>query len=133
MSLVQTVCILLAGYGLLMLMGFYTIREGQVGLVKEFGVLKSDLIDPGFHFRIPVMQEIIRMDLMIQTDKVENVPCGTANGLLIQFDKIEVVNRLNRKMVYKTVLNYTDEYERIWITDKIHHEINQFCSKHTLQ
>ena len=47
---------------------------------------------------------------MIQTDKVENVPCGTANGLLIQFDKIEVVNRLNRKMVYKTVLNYTDEY-----------------------
>ena len=44
MGLVQTVCILLAGYGLLMLMGFYTIREGQVGLVKEFGVLKSDLI-----------------------------------------------------------------------------------------
>jgi erlin len=96
-------------------------------------VLKSELIEPGFHFRVPGMQQVIRMDLMIQTDKVERVPCGTANGLLITFDKIEVVNRLERRQVYRTVLNYTEEYEKIWITDKIHHEINQFCSKHTLQ
>ncbi len=70
MAVIQIVCILLAGYAFIMLMGFYTIKEGQVGLVKEFGVLKSELVEPGFHFRIPVMQEIIRMDLMIQTDKV---------------------------------------------------------------
>lgn len=50
---------------------------------------------------------MIHMNLMIQTDKVSKVPCGTANGLLIYFDKIEVVNRLDRKYVYKTVLNYT--------------------------
>ncbi len=36
-------------------------------------------------------------------------------------------------MVYETVLNYTENYEKFWITDKIHHEINQFCSKHSLQ
>ncbi len=24
-------------------------------------------------------------------------------------------------------------YDRLWIYDKIHHEINQFCSRHTLQ
>lgn len=34
------------------------------------------------------MQQVIRMDLMIQTDKVEKVPCGTANGLVVLFDKI---------------------------------------------
>lgn len=28
---------------------------------------------------------------------------------------------------------YTIEYDKTWIFDKIHHEINQFCSKHTLQ
>ena len=32
-----------------------------------------------------------------------------------------------------TVKNYTVNYDKIWIFDKIHHEINQFCSKHTLQ
>ena len=47
---------------------------------------------------------------MIQTDIVQKVPCGTSNGLLVVFDKIEVVNRLDRKHVYKTVLNYTEQY-----------------------
>jgi len=32
-----------------------------------------------------------------------------------------------------TIKNYTINYDKIWIFDKIHHEINQFCSKHTLQ
>jgi hypothetical protein len=36
-------------------------------------------------------------------------------------------------MVLDTIRNYTADYDRIWIYDKIHHEINQFCTKHTLQ
>ena len=35
-------------------------------------------------------------------------------------------------MVVDTIRNYTGDYDRIWIYDKIHHEINQFCSHHTL-
>jgi len=31
------------------------------------------------------------------------------------------------------IRNYGVHYDRIWIFDKIHHEINQFCSSHTLQ
>ena len=73
------------------------------------------------------------MNTNIQTDTVNNVACGTSNGTLIYFEKIEVVNRLKKKYVYETVLNYTENYEKTWITDKIHSEINQFCSKHSLQ
>lgn len=51
---------------------------------------------------------------------------------MINFEKIEVVNRLNKKFVIETVRNYSHEYDKIWIYDKIHHEINQFCSNHTL-
>lgn len=36
-------------------------------------------------------------------------------------------------MVIDTVRNYTANYDKIWIYDKIHHEINQYCSKHTLR
>jgi len=31
------------------------------------------------------------------------------------------------------VKNYTVNYDKTWIFDKIHHEVNQFCSKSTLQ
>mgnify|MGYP000725034242 FL=1 len=34
---------------------------------------------------------------------------------------------------HDTIKNYTVDYDKTWIFDKIHHEINQFCSSHTLQ
>ena len=61
------------------------------------------------------------MKVSIQTDTVEHIPCGTSNGTLVHFDKVEVVNKLQKKYVYETVLNYTENYEKFWITDKIHH------------
>ncbi len=36
-------------------------------------------------------------------------------------------------MLLSTIRNYTVNYDKTWIYDKIHHEVNQFCSKHTLQ
>jgi hypothetical protein len=69
----------------------------------------------------------------VQTDLVKNIPCGTSGGTLVYFDRIEVVNKLRRNMVYETIKNYTSGYDKFWIYNKIHHEINQFCSKHTLQ
>lgn len=40
-------------YSILMLSGIYQIKEGNVGLIKKFGVLQKDLIEPGIHLRIP--------------------------------------------------------------------------------
>ncbi|CAK9142415.1 unnamed protein product [Ilex paraguariensis] len=46
---------------------------------------------------------------------------------------LQVVNRLKKDYVYETLLNYGVDYDNTWIYDKIHHEINQFCSAHSLQ
>lgn len=35
--------------------------------------------------------------------------------------------------MYETLLNYGIHYDNTWIYDKIHHEINQFCSSNSLQ
>ena len=96
----------------------------------------------------------------IQTDSVSEIPCGTSGGVVVTFDKVEVVNRLDAKLARATVANYTTRYDQPWIFDKVrenvpslsprnvrsaptltssssdfdevHHEINQFCSRHTL-
>lgn len=31
----------------------------------------------------------------LQTDEVKNVPCGTSGGVMIYFERIEVVNKLD--------------------------------------
>lgn len=69
----------------------------------------------------------------MQTDEVKNVPCGTSGGVMIYFDRIEVVNVLARDSVYEIVRNYTADYDKTLIFNKVHHELNQFCSRHNLQ
>ena len=69
----------------------------------------------------------------VQTDKVTNIPCGTSGGTMIHFDRIEVVNQLREDAVYATVKNYTVDYDKTWVYDKIHHEVNQICSRSTLE
>merc|ERR1712224_394603 len=69
----------------------------------------------------------------VQTDKVLNIPCGTKGGTIIEFEKVEVVNQLLPHAVLPIVKNYTIHYDQTWIYDKIHHEVNQICSRSTLE
>ena len=112
--------------------GIHKIEEGHVGIYYRNGVLSPSLSSPGYNIMIPLITSVSSVQISVQTDQVTEIPCGTSGGVMIYFDKIEVVNRLKREYVLETVRNYTSEYDKIWIYDKIHHEINQFCSQHTL-
>eukprot|EP01102_Stenamoeba_stenopodia_P012483 TRINITY_DN3957_c0_g1_i1.p1 TRINITY_DN3957_c0_g1~~TRINITY_DN3957_c0_g1_i1.p1 ORF type:complete len:309 (+),score=91.45 TRINITY_DN3957_c0_g1_i1:120-1046(+) len=114
-------------------MGLHRVSEGHVGVYWRGGALINRITDPGFHTMIPFLDSVEMVQVTVQTDKVTDIPCGTSGGVLIWIDRVEVVNRLRREYVYDTIKNYTTHYDRIWIFDKIHHEINQFCSRHTLQ
>jgi regulator of protease activity HflC (stomatin/prohibitin superfamily) len=115
------------------LLGIHRVPEGHVGVYWRGGALLDRVTDPGFHHMWPLLtwHEVVQVTL--QTDKVTQIPCGTSGGTVITFDKIEVVNRLKREYVHETIKNYTIDYDKTWIYDKIHHEINQFCSAHTLE
>lgn len=111
----------------------HQIQEGREGVYYKNGALMDQTTKPGIHFKLPFVTTFAEVVHTVQTDSVENVPCGTASGVLINFGKIEVVNRLSRTHLLETVRNYTVNYDKTWIYDKIHHEVNQFCSKNTLQ
>merc|ERR1719400_1390105 len=82
---------------------------------------------------IPFLTIVRNIQTTLQTDEVKNVPCGTSGGVMIYFDRIEVVNLLQNPAVFDIVKNYTADYDKPLIFDKVHHELNQFCSGHTLQ
>jgi len=114
-------------------LGFHTIGEGSVGVYYRGGRLLTRISDPGWHVKVPFVDRVEQVQVTLQTDKVTDIPCGTSGGVMIWIDKIEVVNRLKRTHVYDTVKAYTVDYDKIWIFDKVHHVVNQFCSSHTLQ
>lgn len=89
--------------------------------------------EPGWHTLMPFLDSFETVQITIQTDRVNNIPCGTSGGVNVHFHEIEVVNRLRKDRAQKTIKEYGVNYDQIWIFDRIHHEINQFCSSHTLQ
>jgi len=111
----------------------HQVPEGHVGVYWRGGALLNTITDPGFHLKMPLITHYEPVQVVLQTDQVRDIPCGTKGGVMINFEKIEVVNRLRKDYVYETLLNYGVHYDNTWIYDKIHHEINQFCSSHSLQ
>ncbi len=48
---------------------FVTIGAGERGVVLNWGAFNGQILDPGLHFRIPIAQTVIKMD--VQTQKLE--------------------------------------------------------------
>jgi len=119
--------------GVMMNFAIHKIEEGHVGVYYRGGALLTTTSGPGFHLMIPFVTSYRSVQTTLQTDEVKNVPCGTSGGVMIYFDRIEVVNLLNTDSVFDMVRNYTADYDKTLIYNKVHHELNQFCSMHSLQ
>merc|ERR1712012_359229 len=109
------------------------IEEGHTGVYYRGGALLNTMSSPGFHLMIPLITSYKSVQTTLQTDEVKNVPCGTSGGVMIYFDRIEVVNLLEPDNVHDIVKRYSADYDKPLIFDKVHHELNQFCSAHNLQ
>lgn len=107
--------------------------SGHVGVYYRGGALLKATSQPGFHMMVPLLTSFRSIQVTLQTDEVKNVPCGTSGGVMIYFDRIEVVNILNSAAVHDIVRNFTADYDKALIFNKVHHELNQFCSSHSLQ
>ena len=52
--------------GFLFLNPWIQIGAGERGIVLNFGAVQKDVLGEGLHFRIPIMQKIVRMDVKVQ-------------------------------------------------------------------
>uniref|UniRef100_A0A1I8FLA0 PHB domain-containing protein n=1 Tax=Macrostomum lignano TaxID=282301 RepID=A0A1I8FLA0_9PLAT len=114
-------------------MGLHMVPEGYVGVYYRAGALLQTVSQPGMHVMFPLITSVRHVQVTLQTDEVKNVPCGTSGGVLIYFERIEVVNILDMESAHTVVKKFSVDYDRTLIYNKIHHELNQFCSVNTLQ
>ena len=86
---------------------------------KFAGAMLQSMSGPGFHMMVPFLTMVRNIQTTLQTDEVKNVPCGTSGGVMIYFDRIEVVNVLQQGAVYDIVKNYTADYDKALIFNKV--------------
>ncbi|KAI9079536.1 hypothetical protein K1719_038508 [Acacia pycnantha] len=104
----------------------YQVPEGHVGVYWRGGVQQKTITEPGFQVKMPFITQYVPI-------QVSDIQCVTKDGVKISFKKIQVVHRLQKEYVHETLLNYGVHYDKIWIHDKIHHHIIQFCTSHSFQ
>lgn len=124
--------ILIVVVAALMQFSLHKVDEGHVAVYYRGGALLQTTSYPGFHFMLPFITSYRQIQITTQTDEVINIPCGTSGGVMIYFDRIEVVNILRSDSVLSVVRNFTADYDKPLIFDKVHHEVNQFCSTQNL-
>jgi regulator of protease activity HflC (stomatin/prohibitin superfamily) len=123
----------LVGFIALVAISVHKVEEGHVAVYYRGGALLQATAGSGFHVMIPFITSYKSVQTTLQTDEVKNVPCGTSGGVMIYFDRIEVVNILTQSAVFDIVRNFSADYDKTLIFNKVHHEVNQFCSMHTLR
>ncbi len=76
------------------------VDAGERGVVLNFGAVQNKVLGEGMHFRIPVMQEVVRMDVKIQkaetdaasaSSDMQDVSLKVALNYHIIPDKVNVV------------------------------------------
>ena len=43
----------------------FVIRENQYGIVKEFGKIEKVISEPGLYFKIPMIQEVVTVSMVV--------------------------------------------------------------------
>jgi len=64
------------------------IGAGERGVVLNFGAVQDKVLDEGLHFRVPVMQQIIRVDVKVQ--KAETDAAAASSNLQDVSSKVAI-------------------------------------------
>ncbi|MBF2760320.1 MAG: protease modulator HflC [Ectothiorhodospiraceae bacterium AqS1] len=64
---IKALGVLIVGLGILGAMSLFTVKESQTAILLQFGKIQRTDIQPGLHFKIPVVQTVRTFDRRIQT------------------------------------------------------------------
>jgi regulator of protease activity HflC (stomatin/prohibitin superfamily) len=112
--------------------GFLTVvKEGDVGIFYRFGSLLQEVHPSGWYAYMPFFTSPGYVNIRPQTDQVHEVSCGTSDGIVLTFSKVDVGNTLPQESVYNTIKKYGEDYDQYLIKDKIRHQMQVICSSMT--
>jgi regulator of protease activity HflC (stomatin/prohibitin superfamily) len=74
-------CTTIAVVGVLLAIGVLTsgfvVQAGNVGVVTTFGAVEPEVLDPGFHLRIPFVNQIHQVDVKVQPHNFKEIEAAS--------------------------------------------------------
>ncbi len=110
----------------------FSVREGELGIRYVLGALSNTTYDAGFHIDpYGPFGRISHVNIRPQTDQVTDVACGTADGLSLIIESVDVGNTLPAHNVLHTIRMYGEDYDVYLVKDKIRHQLQVICANMT--
>ncbi|TFG00473.1 MAG: SPFH/Band 7/PHB domain protein [Promethearchaeota archaeon] len=72
---------------ILILIGLYTVDQAHRGLIQRFGKYKK-YVEPGLHFKIPLIDKVIKRDIREDTVEIRPQPVITKDNVEILVDGV---------------------------------------------
>lgn len=84
---------------------FYTIDEGERGVVVSFGTVKSTA-DPGIHLKAPLITSVHRVPLRNQVTSYENLEAYTTDQQIATIEALHITYRIPADQVEEVYREY---------------------------
>ncbi|HUV85358.1 MAG TPA: prohibitin family protein [Methanosarcinales archaeon] len=126
------VCVILGVLLIVVLFGsWYTVKSGERGVLLTWGRAKNAAIEPGFHFKWPIAQKAIKIE--VRTQKVETVADAASKDLQDVQTTIALNFHLNPGEVSNLYQEVGVSYQERIIDPSIQESIKAVSAKFTAE
>lgn len=129
--IIGTIATLIVILVLLTLSPFVKIDAGERGVVLNWGAVSDTILDEGIHWRIPIQQEIIKMDVTTQVE--ESGTSAASKDLQIVTTKVAINYELDALRVNSIYQKLRKEYSKRIVAPTIEELIKKTTAKFTAE
>jgi regulator of protease activity HflC (stomatin/prohibitin superfamily) len=108
-----------------------TIGAGERGVVLQFGAVQDKIFDEGLYFKIPLIQQVVIMDVQIRKDEV--AASASSKDLQIVTSKIALNYHLDPAAVNKIWQEVGKDYNSRIISPSIQEAVKAVTAKFTAE
>lgn len=111
---------------------FTIVGAGERGVVLNWGAFNGQIMQPGFNFKVPFMQKVVKMS--VRTEKIEEEKSEAYSQNLQVVDIHSVINfNLNPQSVGEIYQKYGLDYEIKILKPNLEASVKQTVAKYTAE
>lgn len=115
----------------LLMASFYTVGAGQRGVVLTWGEASQSASNPGLHFKVPVAQKVVKMD--VQTQKYEVPASAASKDLQVVSSHVAVNYHLTPESVPSLYRDLGINYRDTVIAPAVQESVKAATAKYTAE
>ena len=110
----------------------FTTPTHHVTFCNRFGAVFNQTYHPGLHLKDP-FTVCVHLEVKEQVDSVQNVQCGTLDGIQLEFPRIDVHNLLPAGEAHSVFLRFGKDYDKLLVFKLVQFFVGQQCATKTAE